>query len=113
MKSLIFKASAALVVGIFIVVNACKKDDKVDCSTVTGATFTTNFGKIAPLLETKCATAGCHATGGAGAVHWEWEANYDTLQPHFEHMLEAIKNGEMPEAGSTELTAEEKDRLEC
>lgn len=114
MKSLIFKASAVLTVVVLLLANACKKeDDPVDCSKVAGATFSTNSGKIATLLENKCATTGCHAAGGAGSVHWEWEANYDTLQPHFEHMLEAIEAGEMPEAGSTKLTAEEMDQLEC
>ena len=113
MKSLIFKVSTALIVVILFVANACKKDDDVDCSKVTGATFSTNSGKIAAILENKCATTGCHATGGSGAVHWEWEANYDTVQQHFEHMLEAIEAGEMPEAGSTELTDEEMNQLEC
>lgn len=63
--------------------------------------------------ETKCATTNCHAAGGAGAVHWKCVANYDTIQQHFVHMSEAIEEGSMPETGSTELTDEEKDRLEC
>jgi uncharacterized membrane protein len=104
---------ALLFLGFFIM-NACKKDDdKVDCSKVTGATFTSNSGKIAAILESRCGVATCHAPGGEGAIHWEWEVNYDSIQPHFDHMLEAVESGEMPEAGSTPLTEEEKDRLLC
>lgn len=106
--------SMALLFTLLLAAYACKnKEESVDCSTVTGATFSSNSGKIASILETKCAATGCHAAGGDGAQHWEWVANYDTIQPHFEHMLEAIEGGEMPEAGSTELTTEEKDQLEC
>lgn len=95
---------------------ACGKDDdkpKVDCSTVTGATFTTNNAKIATILESKCATTDCHASGGAGSAHWEWSTDYDTVKEHFGHMLEAVESGEMPDEGSTELTDEEMDQLLC
>ncbi len=95
---------------------ACGKDDDkpaVDCSNVTGATFTSNGGKLAALLETKCGISGCHAAGGTGAAHWEWEADYAAVQPHFDHMLDAVEEGEMPEAGSTTLTDKETDLLLC
>ena len=122
MKSKFSKATAkvalsiAAFVAIMATVTSCKDDDgkpKVDCSTVTGATFTSNSGKVAALLESKCATAGCHATGGAGAEHWEWSTDYDTVKEHFGHMLEAVEAGTMPEEGSTELTDEEMDQLLC
>ena len=79
MKFKFFNATAtvALSMAAFVVavaMTSCKDDDgkpKVDCTTVTGATFTSNSGKMATLIESKCATAGCHATGGAGAEHWE------------------------------------------
>ncbi len=95
---------------------ACKKDDnkrEVDCSTVTGATFSINSGKIAAILETKCGVSSCHATGGAGAAHWKWEADYNAIKPHFGHMFEAVEDGSMPEAGSTKLTEEELDLITC
>ena len=98
---------------ILTILDSCKKKDDVDCSTVTGATFTSNSGVIASILESKCSTANCHKAGGAGSAHWEWVANYDTVQQHFEHMLEAVEKGEMPEAGSTQLTTEEKNQLIC
>lgn len=111
--------TVAFAIAAFIVAAAsssCGKDDdqpKVDCSTVTGATFTTNSGKIAAILESKCGIAACHAAGGAGAEHWEFAADYDTVKEHFGHMLEAVESGKMPEEGSTELTDEEMGQLLC
>jgi uncharacterized membrane protein len=114
MNSLIFRSSGVILFVILVLSNACKKDDNgVDCSTVTGATFTTNSGKIASILGAKCSNANCHGTGGAGAVHWAWSTDYEMVKEHFEHMLEAIEEGSMPKAGSTQLTDEEKDQLEC
>ena len=75
--------------------------------------FNSNRGQTATLRESKCATAGCHATGGAGGEHWEWSTDYDTVKEHFGHMLEAVEAGTMPEEGSTELTDEEMDQLLC
>jgi uncharacterized membrane protein len=94
---------------------ACKKDDKrvVDCSAVTGATFSTNSGKLSAILAIKCGASACHSAGGAGAGHWEWSADYNAVKPHFEHMLEAVEDGDMPEAGSPKLTEEELDLLSC
>lgn len=106
----------ALLLAVFAAVSACNKDDgqpAVDCSTVTGTTFTSNGGKLAALLETKCGITDCHAAGGEGAAHWEWTTDYAAVQPHFGHMLEAVEAGIMPEAGSTPLTDEEKDLLAC
>lgn len=111
--------TVAFAIAAFILAAAttsCNKDDdqpKVDCSTVTGATFTSNSGKIAAILESKCGITGCHAAGGAGTVHWEWTNDYDTVKEHFGHMLEAVEEGTMPQAGSPSLTDEETDQLLC
>lgn len=121
MKIKFFTATTtiAFAIAAFIVAAAsssCGKDDeqpKVDCSTVTGATFTTNSGKIAAILESKCGITDCHSAGGEGAAHWEWEADYATVQPHFDHMLDAVEEGIMPDVGTTPLTEEEKDQLLC
>ncbi len=114
MKSLLFRVFWVVVLITLMLSNACKKDtNKVDCSTVTGATFTSNSGKIASILEAKCSNASCHGTGGAGTSHWARSTDYETVKEHFEHMLEAVEEGTMPQAGSTQLTDEEKDQLEC
>lgn len=111
-----WKTKVVILTLATVTLPACDKGNdkpKVDCSTVTGSTFTSNSGKIATILESKCATAGCHAAGGAGTVHWEWSTDYDTVKEHFGHMLEAVESGEMPEEGSTELTDEEMNQLLC
>ena len=103
-----------LFVFVVLVANACKKDDKVDCSTVAGATFTSNGGKMQALLQNKCSSTSCHGTGGEGTQHWTYYAEYDSLTPHFEHMYEAVVlEKEMPQAGSPQLTQEELDVFEC
>lgn len=94
--------------------NACKKDDKVDCSKVTGATFTSNGGKMQALLQNKCSSVSCHGGSGDGTQHWTYSAEYNSLTPHFEHMYEAVViEKEMPQSGSPQLTQEELDAFEC
>lgn len=117
-NSIIFRKTNLVMLALTSLVFffACKKEDnkrEVDCTTVTGATFTTNSGKLATILESKCGVSGCHASGGEGAQHWEWAADYNAVKPHFDHMLEAVEDGSMPEAGSAQLTDEELDLLTC
>lgn len=98
-----------------VAINACKKDnDKVDCSKVNGATFTTNGGRMQAVLASKCTNGNCHNAGNDGSQHWVYSAEYDSLTQHFEHMYEAvIVEKEMPQAGSPQLTEEELDVFEC
>jgi hypothetical protein len=114
-KGLLPSISLALLSAFaLLTADACKdKDGKVDCSSVSGATFSTNSGKISSILETKCSTANCHAAGGLGSAHWTWSANYDDVKQHFDHMLESVDKGTMPKSGSPTLTDGEKDQLEC
>lgn len=95
---------------------ACKNDDepKVDCSKVTGATFTTNSGKAESLLKSKCDGASCHAVGGDAASHWALNGDYDKMKVHFDHMYEeAIEEKKMPPAGAPALTQAEIDLFQC
>lgn len=99
---------------LMLATNSCKKDDKVDCSKVAGATFTSNGGNMQALLQNKCSNASCHGGAGDGTQHWTYSAEYDSLTSHFEHMYEAVViEKEMPQAGSTQLTQEELDAFEC
>jgi len=109
-----FVSLALLSVFVLLTADACKsKDDKLDCSSVSGATFSANSGKISSIIETKCGTANCHAAGGLGSGNWEWSADYDNLKPYFDQMMESVEKGTMPKAGSPTLTDGEKDQLEC
>lgn len=99
-----------------LIFNACKKSDTapdVDCSTVTGATFTTNSGKMASILSTKCGTGtACHGQGSS--YDWQYTGNYDDMKTHFSHMYsETVLDKAMPPKGSTQLTQEEINQFEC
>lgn len=115
LKLSIVWATTFFLTAVFILVNvACKKDGKVDCNKVTGATFSSNNGKMQSILATKCTNGNCHNVGNDGAQHWAYYTEYDSLTPHFEHMYEAVViEKEMPQAGSTQLTEEEIDAFEC
>ena len=114
---LIFGKTTLVMASIVILtLIACGKNDvkpTVDCNTLTGVTFISNSGQIAAILESNCGITDCHAAGGDGAEHWEWEADYDAVEPHFDHMLEAVEDGTMPEAGLTPLSETDKNLLLC
>ncbi len=96
--------------GIF----TCKKDDSVSCSVVSGATFSSNSGKISNLLATKCGNSNCHSQGAEGAEHWYYQTNYDSLTRHFDHFYEAIiLESEMPPDTAIQLTEEELNIIRC
>ncbi len=92
---------------------ACtSKTEEVDCSSLAGSTFSTAGGKLQGIIQSKCSGSDCHSVGGKASIHWAIE-DYPKLQLHFEHMTEAIESGEMPPAGATKLSSEEKDLFEC
>ena len=84
-----------------------------DCITITGATFSSDGGKLQSILMTKCAGVACHSAGGAAANHWIIGA-YEKLDNHFfDESLNAVMGGSMPPAGSTKLTGDELALFEC
>lgn len=111
----VWNTALFLLTFVVFVANACKKDDdKLDCSKITGATFSSNGGKMQAIFASKCTNGNCHNVGNDGAQHWAYYAEYDSLTPHFEHMYEAVViEKEMPQAGSPQLTQEELDAFEC
>ena len=121
-KSILKRTLVALSLGI-VLFNACKKSDSssdspspsasLDCSKVTGATFTTSSGTMASLLSTKCGSgSSCHGSGSLN--DWAYSGNYDDLKSHFSHMYtHTINDKKMPPSGSPQLTQEEIDRFEC
>ncbi|MBP6810748.1 MAG: hypothetical protein KA138_04485 [Saprospiraceae bacterium] len=112
--STVWTTAILLFIFVALVTNACKKDDKLDCSKVIGATFSSNSGKMQAILTNKCTNGNCHNVGNDGAQHWAYYAEYDSLTPHFDHMYEAvIIEKEMPQAGSPQLTQDELDAFEC
>lgn len=102
----------SLTIVILLLTLACVSNTSEDCTTVTGATFSSSGGQIQGIISTKCSGSTCHSAGGTGSVHWTI-GTYNNVKPFFEHMLEAIENGSMPEAGSTPLTNDELLKFEC
>lgn len=86
----------------------------MDCSTLTGATFSTNAGKMQAILANKCGLPACHGVGGAGAGEWTYSAQYNSVQPHFNKIYDAaVVKKTMPKAGATQLTQAELDVFQC
>jgi uncharacterized membrane protein len=110
------KALVCAAIFGLILFQACKNDDEpaTDCSKTSGATFTSNSGKVENLLKTKCGGASCHAAGGAAASHWALNGDYDKMKVHFDHMYEsAITKKTMPPTGAAALTQAEIDLYKC
>jgi len=104
------------VLTFLTIVAACKKDSRdVDCNTITGATFTSNGGKMQSILETRCGVTSCHAPGGFGNDEWTYYDEYDSISFEFDRMYEqAIELGNMPpDTAASDLTSDERDVFEC
>lgn len=102
-----------MLVSIICVVS-CKYEtvsDVVSCSTLTGATYSSNGGQIQSIMTSKCSGATCHVPGGEGAHHWVL-GSYSSVSVVFTHCLETIENSEMPPSGSAKLTTDEKNKFE-
>jgi hypothetical protein len=113
MKKYLILVGFAITVFAF----ACKKDNggsggggggnttaNVNCSTVT---FSAN---IAPLIASRCATAGCHnasSSNGPGPL-----TNYASIFASRTSILSSVNSNRMPQ-GSAPLSAAEKATLKC
>lgn len=104
--------STVLTVLFILSIVACVSNTGEDCATISGATFSSSGGRIQTIINTKCSGSACHSAGGTGSIHWVI-GNYNSMKPFFEHMHEAVESGEMPEAGSVPMTADELSRFEC
>lgn len=93
--------------ALVIIINACSKENVEyipDCS------ITKTFAADAnPLIQTYCATSGCHASGsnnGHGAL-----TTYTEIYNARSSVRAAVADGSMPQNGS--LTNEQKDAVLC
>lgn len=102
MKKVIIILSA-----VVIIANACKKDSidyTPDCT--IAKTFSAD---ASPVIQTYCATSGCHASGssnGIGAL-----TSYSEIYNARTSVRAAIADGSMPQSGS--LTNAQKDAVLC
>jgi hypothetical protein len=118
MKIKLLTIMGSMLFSSLVCLSACEGDDPtptpdLDCSTVTGATYTSNGGRIKSILENKCASGSCHGVGGSGRRDWAYADTYAGNQASFNRIVNAIKNGSMPKAGSTRLTQTELDQITC
>ncbi len=95
-----------------LIFSSCSKDKKttpnfsVDCSTVTNKAFSAD---ILPLIQSRCAIAGCHASGsgnGPGEL-----TSYSQISGAATRIRTAVASGLMPQGSS--LTTAEKNSIVC
>lgn len=91
---------------------SCSKDkdsgsnQTLDCSTVTNKAYAAN---ISPLIQSRCAISGCHASGsanGPGAL-----TNYAEIFSARTAIRSSVSSGRMPQ-GST-LNTDQKNSILC
>ena len=93
-----------------IVTTSCKKDDgdgggdDLDCSTVTFS------DDIAPIVESSCAIAGCHAAGFIFGDYTTYEGLEDFAKDGTMETA-VITDKTMPKTG--QLTQDELDKFKC
>lgn len=113
MRKALFSSFAAMI-AVMILAIGCSKDNdngggggaSVDCATVTNKAFAAN---VSPLIQSSCATAGCHAAGssnGPGAL-----TTYSQISGNAASIRSAVSSGRMPQ-GSTLSTAQ-KNSIIC
>lgn len=105
--------TATLVFSLCFLFSQCSKDKNnnnnnftVDCATVTNKAFAAN---ISPLIQSRCAISGCHASGsgnGPGAL-----TTYSQIVTAASRIRASVAAGTMPQ-GSTLSTAE-KNSIVC
>ena len=106
--------STSLILSLCILFSQCSKNNNnnnnnnfsVNCSTVTNKAFAAN---ISPLIQSRCAISGCHASGsgnGPGAL-----ITYTQISAAATRIRASVAAGTMPQ-GSTLSTAE-KNSIVC
>lgn len=108
-----FIASALLLCSV---IYSCSKDGSsgggggggstVNCATITNKAFAAD---VNPIIQSSCATAGCHAAGstnGPGAL-----VTYLQISAAANSIKTAVSSGRMPQGGS--LTTAQKNSIIC
>lgn len=104
---------ALLLLCTGLIFSQCSKDKNtnnsnftVDCSTVTNKAFAAN---ISPLIQSRCAISGCHASGsgnGPGAL-----TTYAQISAASSRIRTSVAAGTMPQGSS--LSTAEKNSIVC
>lgn len=97
-----------------ILLMSCKDNSStstVECSTITGATFTTNNGLMASMIQSKCSGSSCHSAGGKEAKEFLVSSDYNTIKSFLSKGASSVLNGSMPEG--SKLSATELNLWQC
>ncbi len=102
-----FKLKFLTVLALFSLLFSCTNDTTVvaDCNTVTGATFSSNSGKLSSMIQSKCSGSTCHSPGGKEAKDFLATTDYNAIKSYLSRGATSVLNGSMPE-GSKLSTAE-------
>jgi len=102
-----FKLKFLFVSAVFSTLISCTSDTAVvaDCTTITGATFSTNSGKLSSMIQSKCSGSTCHSPGGKEAKEFLATTDYNAITSFLSRGATSVLNGSMPE-GSKLSTAE-------
>ena len=110
------KKTAAFVVSSLLLFVACSKDSGTNPTpppTTPTCTGTVSYSAtVNPIIQSTCATnASCH---GSGSTNGPRELlTYSQVFNNSGSIRTAVANGIMPKAGSTPLTASQKNSILC
>lgn len=106
-KGTLLSAAGLTLVAILTAISCTKESTStVDCNKYN-STYNSNMKAI---IDAKCGT--CHTAGGSAQFSGVYDS-YADMKNGLDVMWLEIKEGRMPQPGSTPLTAEEKEAFEC
>ena len=107
------------VIIVFVLIvswSSCSKNNvayvsTTDCSTVVGATFSSNTGQMYSIISSKCGGTTCHRAGGSESGRFLVTNNYASIKPFLTTATRSVLDGSMPETGS--LSTAELEKWQC
>ncbi|MEP7322215.1 MAG: hypothetical protein ABI761_09855 [Saprospiraceae bacterium] len=100
---------------LMILWSSCKSGvtdvSTTDCSTVTGATFSSSSGQMFSSISSKCGGSSCHSAGGSESGRFLVTNNYASIKPLLATAARSVLNGTMPQNSS--LTTAQLEQWQC
>ncbi len=108
MKNWTLRSAAGISLVALLATVGCDKESTttVDCNKYN-STYNSNMKAI---IDSKCGT--CHTAGGSAQFSGIYDS-YSDMKNGLDVMWLEIKEGRMPQPGSTPLTDAEKEAFEC
>ena len=98
-----YKISLSLLVIIIMILNSCKKKDKVDCSIVTYS------GTISQIISGNCTNTGCHGASSSNGDFTTY-AGLKTVADNGSLHTRVVSKKDMPPGG---LSSENIQKINC